>query len=69
MKMIFHSCANETHFHKEDFALRLILKVRVFWHSKMAYQIPPHFFQKKKEKAMTSSALIRSQVNSPIFIS
>ena len=50
MKMIFHSYANETHFHKEDFALRLILKVRVFWHSKMAYQIPPTFLSEKKGK-------------------
>ena len=30
MEMIFHSHANETHFHKEDCALGLILKVRVF---------------------------------------
>ena len=29
MEMIFHSCANKTHFHKKGFALGLILKVRV----------------------------------------
>ena len=30
MKMIFHSHANKTHFHKKGCALGLILKVRVF---------------------------------------
>ena len=30
MKMIFHSQANKTHFHKKGCALGLILKVRVF---------------------------------------
>ena len=30
MKMIFHSRANKTRFHKKGFALRLILEVRVF---------------------------------------
>ena len=30
MKMMFHSRANKTHFHKKGCALRLILKVRVF---------------------------------------
>ena len=30
MKMIFHSHANKTHFHKKGSALGLILKVRVF---------------------------------------
>ena len=29
MKMIFHSHANKTHFHKKGFALSLVLKVRV----------------------------------------
>ena len=30
MKMIFHSHANKTHFHKKGFAVGLILKMRVF---------------------------------------
>ena len=30
MKMIFHSHANKTHFHKKGCAFGLILKVRVF---------------------------------------
>ena len=30
MKIIFHSRANKTHFHKKDCAPSLILKVRVF---------------------------------------
>ena len=30
MKMIFYSDANKTHFQNKRFALRLILKVRVF---------------------------------------
>ena len=30
MEIIFHSHANETHFHKKGCALGLILKVRVF---------------------------------------
>ena len=30
MEIIFHSLANETHFHKKDCARSLILKVRVF---------------------------------------
>ena len=29
MKIIFYSHANKTHFHKEGFALSLVLKVRV----------------------------------------
>ena len=29
MKMIFYSHANKTHFHKESFALSLVLKVEV----------------------------------------
>ena len=30
MEMIFHSCANKTHFHKKGCAVGLFLKVRVF---------------------------------------
>ena len=30
MKMIFYSHANKAHFHKEDFTLGLVVKVRVF---------------------------------------
>ena len=36
MEMIFHSQANETHFHKKCCAPSLILKVRVFKNSEMA---------------------------------
>ena len=39
MKMIFHSQANKTHFHKKVFALGLILKVRVFGTRKSAVRI------------------------------
>ena len=37
MKMIFNYDANKTHFHKKGFALSLVLKVRFFWNSEMAY--------------------------------
>ena len=37
IKMIFYSHANETHFQKEGFSLILILKMRSFWKSEMAY--------------------------------
>jgi len=37
IKMIFYSHANETHFQKEGFSLILVLKVRSFWKSEMAY--------------------------------
>ena len=30
IEMMFHSQANTTHFHKKDYALGLILKVRIF---------------------------------------
>ena len=37
MEMTFHSHANKTHFHKKSWALGLLLKVRVFRNSEMAY--------------------------------
>ena len=37
MEIISHSHANKTHFHKKGCALGLILKVRVFWNSEVAY--------------------------------
>ena len=50
MKMIFHSYANETHFHKEDFALRLILKVRVFLALENGLSDSPTFLSGEKGK-------------------
>ena len=37
MEMIIHSHANKAHFHKKDCTLDLILKVRVFAMSEVAY--------------------------------
>ena len=37
MEIIFHSHANNTHFHKKGCAPSLILKVRVFGNSEVAY--------------------------------
>ena len=37
MKMIFNYDANKTHFHNKGFALSLVLKVRFFWNTEMAY--------------------------------
>ena len=37
MEMIFYSHANKTHFHKKGSALGLILKVKGFWNSEVAY--------------------------------
>ena len=37
MEVIFHSHANETHFHKKGCAPRLILKSEGFWNSEVAY--------------------------------
>ena len=37
MEMIFHSHPNKTHFHKKACGVGLILKVRVFWNSEVAY--------------------------------
>ena len=37
MKMIFHSHANKTHFHRKGFVLGIILKIRGFWNSEVAY--------------------------------
>ena len=37
IKMIFYSHANETRFQKEGFSLILVLKMRSFWKSEMAY--------------------------------
>ena len=44
MEIIFHSHANKTHFHKKGCAPSLILKVRNFWNSEVAYFI--EFFSK-----------------------
>ena len=44
MEIIFHSHANKTHFHKKGCAPSLILKVRDFWNSEVAYFI--EFFSK-----------------------
>ena len=45
MKMIFHSNANKTHFHKKDRALGLILKIRDFgtgkWPTGVQFVSPP----------------------------
>ena len=41
MKMVFHSHANKTHFHKKGCALRLILKVRVFGTRKWPIRATP----------------------------
>ena len=37
IKMIFYSHANETRFQKEGLSLILVLKMRSFWKSEMAY--------------------------------
>ena len=37
MKMIFDSHANTTHLHMKGLALSLVLKVRGFWNSEMAW--------------------------------
>ena len=34
--MIFYSRANKTHFHKNGFALSLIMEVRFFWNSEVS---------------------------------
>ena len=39
MKRIFDSHANTTHLHKRGLALSLVLKVRGFWNSEMAWWI------------------------------
>ena len=41
MEIIFHSHANKTHFHKKGCAPSLILKVRVFGLSEVAYFVHP----------------------------
>ena len=47
MEMIFHSQANKTHFHKKCCAPSLILKVRVFKNSEMAFS----FLSRLQDKA------------------
>ena len=37
MEIIIHSYVNKTYFRRKGFALGLILKVRVFWNSEVAY--------------------------------
>ena len=42
MKMIFHSLANKTYFHKKGCALGLILKARVFGTLKLPILLPSY---------------------------
>ena len=46
LEIIFHSRANKSHFHKKGCAPCLILKVRVFGTSEVAYSILPQIFRK-----------------------
>ena len=46
VEIIFHSNANKSHFHKKGCAPCLILKVRVFGTSEVAYSILPQIFRK-----------------------
>ena len=45
VKMIFYSLVNKTHFHKKGFALRLVLKGRIFGFRKwpIAFSHEPEF--------------------------
>ena len=49
MKMSFYSHANETHLHKKDFALSLVLKVRVFGTQKWPIWLPTKHLGIQKE--------------------
>ena len=71
MEIIFHSHANNTHFHKKGCAPSLILKVRVFgtrkWPICLELNSKGLYVQEKKKKVIVFCSLPRQNVKLGTF--